>query len=412
MPSSKSVISTRPAWRGFHLYLAEDINEADNRSIHALATALLDKPLPGVTDIIPSYTTLYLEYDANIVQENVVRGWCEAVQTEITSSASGDVTARKTVPVHYDGEDLAEISQRVGLTVQQVIDHHTQPDYHVFALGFTPGFAFMGNVPEAIHTPRRSSPRVRIPAHSVAMTGGQTGVYPSASPGGWNLLGRALVAMYDPQRKPPFWLEPGDRVRFEAREGKPPADVHPLDLLPDNPEMPVLEVVKPGLLDIVVDGGRTMAGRYGLCRGGMLDVVSGTLANRLVGNAPFAPMLELNVVGGRYRALTPCVIGLAGTGMLAYKNEEVLDPPCSIQLQLDDELSFTPSYVGVRMYMAVAGGIDSKQFMGSSSVDLNGNIGKPLTAGVVLGQQKQRDVHVASFPNFQAHQFGETVSLR
>ncbi|MEM6432199.1 MAG: biotin-dependent carboxyltransferase family protein, partial [Deinococcota bacterium] len=126
----------------------------------------------------------------------------------------------------------------------------------------------------------------------------------------------------------------------------------------------------------------------------------------------FAPLLELNITGGRYRALAACVVGLAGAGMVAHKNEEVLETPCSIHLQPDDELSFTPLPTGVRMYLALAGGIDSKQFMGSSSVDLNGNIGKPLTTGVVLGQQQQRDVLITSLPHFQAHQFGETVSLR
>lgn len=385
------------------------IDRAVNQRVHALAEALLEQPLAGISDIIPSYNSLYIEYDANLIDKAAVDYWCKQQQPRQTRAAQ--LAPPKTVPVRYDGEDLADVASQAGMSVPDVIALHSRPDYHVYALGFTPGFAFMGSVPEAIHMPRRSTPRVRIPAHSVAMTGSQTGIYPSVSPGGWNLLGRALVAMYDPHRDTPFWLEPGDMVRFLPQEGEPPADVTPLKLLPEAPDNAVLEVTQAGLLDLVVDGGRVLAGRYGLCRGGMLDAVSGTLANRLVGNDPFAPVVEMSLMGGNYRALEPCVVAVAGGGMQAQHNGQDVKTPSSFYLDAGDELMFVPTSTGVRSYLAVAGGIASDRFMGSASVDLKGNIGMPLKAGDVLGVSAMKMARAArSFHPW--HVSSDPVTLR
>lgn len=385
------------------------IDRAVNRQVHALAEALLEQPLRGISDIIPSYNSLYIEYDANLISKAAVRHWCK--QQRLRRARTAQLAPPKTVPVHYDGEDLADIAAQAGVSVHDVISLHSRPDYHVYALGFTPGFAFMGSVPEAIHMLRRSTPRVRIPAHSVAMTGSQTGIYPSVSPGGWNLLGHALVAMYDPHRATPFWLEPGDTVRFLPQEGEPPAAISPLRLLPKDPDNAVLEVTKAGLLDIVVDGGRVLAGRYGLCRGGMLDAVSGTLANRLVGNDPLAPVIEMSLMGGSYRVLEPCVVAVAGWGMQAQHNGQDVKTPSSFCLAAGDELTFVPTATGVRSYLAVAGGIASDRFMGSASVDLKGNIGMPLKAGDVLGVAKLKLARATQ--TFQPWQVrGDPVTLR
>lgn len=396
-------MSQRPAWQGMYVRFAGGIDRAVNQQVHALAGVLLEQPLKGISDIIPSYNSLYVEYDAHLVSEASVRHWCE--QQQPRQALAAQLAPPKTVPVHYDGEDLSDVAARAGVSVHDVVSLHSRPDYHVYALGFTPGFAFMGSVPKAIHTPRRSTPRVRIPAHSVAMTGNQTGIYPSVSPGGWNLLGHALVAMYDPHRDTPFWLEPGDTVRFLPQEGKPPADVTPLRLLPEDPENAVLEVTKAGLLDMVVDGGRVLAGRYGLCRGGMLDAVSGTLANRLVGNDPFAPVIEMNLMGGSYRVLAACTAAVAGWGMQAKHNGHVVTTASSFHLDVGDELTFVPSSTGVRSYLAVAGGIASDTFMGSASVDLKGNIGMLLKTGDVLGVREVKMARAThTFQPWQFHQ--------
>jgi len=121
------------------------------------------------------------------------------------------------IPVQYGGEfgpDLGAVASHTGLGVREVIERHSSGQYVVFFLGFQPGFAYMGGLDEALHTPRRASPRLEVPAGSVGIGGEQTGIYPATSPGGWQLIGRTELPLFDPARRPPTLLQPGDRVRF------------------------------------------------------------------------------------------------------------------------------------------------------------------------------------------------------
>jgi KipI family sensor histidine kinase inhibitor len=121
------------------------------------------------------------------------------------------------VPVHYGGEygpDLKTVADHTGLSVKEVVERHAGGHYVVFFLGFQPGFAYMGGLEDALHTPRRSEPRLEVPAGSVGIGGAQTGIYPATSPGGWQLIGRTALKLFDPSRNPPTLLQPGDRVRF------------------------------------------------------------------------------------------------------------------------------------------------------------------------------------------------------
>lgn len=125
------------------------------------------------------------------------------------------------IPVHYGGEygpDLAAVAAHCGLSEQQVIHRHSAAQYTVFFLGFQPGFAYLGGLPAALATPRRAEPRLRVPAGSVGIGGEQTGIYPASSPGGWQLIGRTALQLFDPQREPPSLLLPGDSVRFIPQE--------------------------------------------------------------------------------------------------------------------------------------------------------------------------------------------------
>lgn len=125
------------------------------------------------------------------------------------------------IPVHYGGEygpDLAAVAAHCGLSEQQVIHRHSAAQYTVFFLGFQPGFAYLGGLPAALATPRRAEPRLRVPAGSVGIGGEQTGIYPASSPGGWQLIGRTALQLFEPQREPPSLLLPGDSVRFIPQE--------------------------------------------------------------------------------------------------------------------------------------------------------------------------------------------------
>ena len=214
----------------------------------------------------------------------------------------------------YDGEDLPSVAAATGLSVPEVVALHSGTPYRVYAQGFVAGFPFLGEVAPALRLPRRASPRAHVPAHTVAMAASQTGVYPVASPGGWHLLGHALEAVYDPNRTEPFLLGPGDTVRFMPAAGPIPPPIVPLELLPASPACPLLQVERSGPLSLVQDAGRLLAGRFGLVRGGFVNVQAAQIANRLLGNAPDSPLLELHLGGPSCVALRDCTLAVSGLG--------------------------------------------------------------------------------------------------
>ncbi len=190
------------------------------RRVRHLAERVRAAELPGVWEVVPAYAALTVYFDPRTGDAGAIRDalarWAD------TESRGGPPPDRVppalpvVIPVHYDGPDLAEVAARTGLTRDEVIRRHAAPTYEVYLLGFAPGFAYLGELDPALVLPRRSSPRPRIPAGSVAIAGAQTAVYPLETPGGWNLIGRTATVMFDPRRTPPVLLAPGDRVRFEV----------------------------------------------------------------------------------------------------------------------------------------------------------------------------------------------------
>lgn len=369
----------RPA--GLYLRYGDALDEARNAELQAHAAALLSDPPEGLTDVIPGYASLYLEYDAARLGPAELRRWA----ADATDRAAVPTGREVELPVAYDGADLAEVARRTGLAPAEVVRRHAGRSYRVFAMGFLPGFAFLGPLDEALRLPRRGEPRARVPAHAVAIAGAQTGVYPLASPGGWHLLGHALEALYDPRRPAPFRLAPGDRVRFRPAEGPPPPEPAPLELLPAAPERPALAVLEPGLLDLVVDAGRVRVGRFGLARSGPADAVAAGVANRLLGNPAGATLVELTLTGPLLEALADGVVAVAGDALAPRLDGRELEPWRSFAVRRGQRLSFRPTGRGARAYLALAGGVASARFLGSASTDLRGRIGRPLRAGDVLG---------------------------
>ena len=172
---------------------------------------------PEISDVVPSYTTLGVYYDGSTIDSAAV---AELVAPLL---AAGDaqpesVTSVLEIPVRYDGPDLLEVAERTGLTVDEVIARHSARSYRAYACGFQPGFAYLGDLDEALVLPRRSSPRLRVPPGSVAIAGRQTAVYPLQTPGGWHLIGSTPLRMFDATRNPPALIHPGDEVRFVRDE--------------------------------------------------------------------------------------------------------------------------------------------------------------------------------------------------
>ena len=374
---------------GVYVRLGERIDLAVNELIQRIGRRLLDDLHPGVTDVQPSYTTLYVEYDAQRTDRAAIDAWL-AGHVEAARAGGGEVGGNFVrVPVRYDGEDFAAVCEATGLARHELIDLHSGRDYKVFSVGASPGFPFLGVLDERLRMPRHATPRSLVPAHAVAMTGLQTGIYPVAGPGGWQLLGYALRAVYDPWREQPFLIALGDTVRFEPEDGEVPPDPLARPLLPVEPERPVLRVDEPGLLDLVVDGGRHMGGRFGMAQSGPVDARSARLANALVGNDALEPVLELTVRGPSLTALRAVRIAIAGPACLPWIGGQPAEALATLELAAGDRLSFPHTGQGARSYLAIAGGIESERFMGSASTDVRGLVGRALVAGDVLGTARE-----------------------
>ena len=176
------------------------------------ASAVRTQGWPGIVDVVLAYQTAAVFADPDQIDLDDLEARLRAL-----TPARGDQAARALIrlPVLYDGEDLTEVARLKHLTEGEVIARHSGRDYDVFAVGFQPGFPYAGYLPEELsHLPRLESPRVRVPAGSVAIAGRQTGVYPNASPGGWRLLGRTPLRIVDPGRGH-FPIRAGDRLRFD-----------------------------------------------------------------------------------------------------------------------------------------------------------------------------------------------------
>lgn len=176
----------------------------------------------GVHEVLPGMNNLTLLFDPLEIEASELEIQVFAAWPQLTATA---IEGRQIeIPVRYggeDGPDLADVAAHTGLTPAEVVQRHAAADYIVYFLGFLPGFAFMGGLPASLATPRRAEPRTAVPARSVGIGGEQTGIYPLVSPGGWQLIGRTSLELFDPKNEPPTLLRPGDRVRFVAESVQP-----------------------------------------------------------------------------------------------------------------------------------------------------------------------------------------------
>ena len=197
--------------------LFEVISEANMPWMLAATQRLREGFGAALVDLVPSYTTLMVHYDLNTLAPAQARELIDQALTGLQPQAQGS-GQRHVLPVWYDlsvGPELTLLSQRSGLAVSDVIRRHSAHHYQVFALGFAPGFAFMGLVDESLATPRLTTPRKRVAAGSVGIAERQTAAYPVVSPGGWNLIGRTPAKLFDRERDGYSLMQPGDTVRFE-----------------------------------------------------------------------------------------------------------------------------------------------------------------------------------------------------
>ena len=199
--------------------LGDTVDPVTSQRVFAFVRRLKAQPIAGVRDVVPAFTTVALHYQPELLGNAPFEALRAAVLERLHQPFEATQQAAQTidVPICYGGElgpDLDDTAAQRGLTPEQVIALHLQSAHRVYMLGFSPGFPFIGGLDPALAMPRRASPRTRIPPGSVGIARDQTCIYPLETPGGWNLIGRTPVRLFNPQANPPCLLAPGDRVRF------------------------------------------------------------------------------------------------------------------------------------------------------------------------------------------------------
>lgn len=207
LPCGESAVSVR-----FEERIAPDIS----REVTDYAFAVERAHIDGVEELIPSYCALMVLFDPEKQSFDTVKAALEAVRPE---AASREEARTVELPVCYGGEygpDLAFVAQNAGVSQEEAVALHCAAAYRVYMLGFTPGFPYLGGMDARLASPRLDRPRTEVCAGSVGIAGEQTGIYPMRSPGGWRIIGRTPLSLYDPARGEPFMLRAGDTLRFAA----------------------------------------------------------------------------------------------------------------------------------------------------------------------------------------------------
>ncbi len=202
--------------------LGDAISPEINGRVHELMRAIESRDLAGVVDLVPTYRSLMVQYDpAKVSLSELQMALSEIEPAAGEGAAEGSSVVH--VPALYGGEygpDLDSVAEHAGLSPEEVVAVHSGTDYLVYMMGFTPGFPYLGGLPEQLVTPRLSTPRSEIPAGSVGIAESQTGVYPISSPGGWRLIGRTPLRLFDAESEPPSLIAAGDYVRFVPLDGE------------------------------------------------------------------------------------------------------------------------------------------------------------------------------------------------
>lgn len=351
--------------------------------------------VPGIVERIPGARTVLVRFDPLRVSASALAR--VLAETEVDAEQLVR-TGQVTVPVRYDGEDLAEAASALGVSTEELVNRHLAAEWQVAFSGFAPGFGYVVSDDPLFQVPRRSSPRTRVPAGAVALAGQFTGVYPRESPGGWQLIGHTDAVMWDIDRDPPALLSPGSQVRFDrvraqarlAEEAAAPAPAADSGPAPSaEPAARSVEVMRPSLQLLVQDAGRPGFAALGVAASGVADRRAMRDANRAVGNHATAAVIE-SVGGGVLRfhgagvaAVAGAVASLtltdAGGTVRAIPHGE---PFATVE---GDELTLAHPDRGLRFVIAVRGGLDAASALGSRASDTLAGLGPaPLAAGAVI----------------------------
>ncbi len=321
-------------------------------------------PIPEITDVVSGMDSVAVHFDpkhGETVFEHLTSLHLEDVEPE-----GGRTPETITVPMIYGGEhgpDLDDLAHARHLTPQEVIQIHSGTEYTVATIGFSPGFPYLAGLPTALNQPRIASPR-KVPAGSVGIAGNQTGIYPFDSQGGWNIIGRTDLQLFNPKREQPSLFKPGDRVRFEPVDE---ISMPSVSEVIERKQYGDIHVIQAGALSSIQDLGRPGWQQIGVCPGGAADPVSARVANRLVGNPDDAPLIECSMTGPKLHFERGMTVAWVGWGT------ELSGRP--VRVKHGTRLDLSGKLHSLRGYIAVSGGIKAPKTLGSASTDLRAKMG-------------------------------------
>ncbi|MBO4235363.1 MAG: 5-oxoprolinase subunit PxpB [Firmicutes bacterium] len=349
--------------------ISEKVHNEVMHHLGCIRSAVTSEKLPGILDIVPSYAAILICFDISVTNGETIKDSLEEIILSNPSSENREFEKRVIeIPVVYGGEygpDLETVATHTGLSTDEVIRLHSEPEYPVYMIGFLAGFPYLGGLNPALETPRLESPRLSVPAGSVGIADKQTGIYPVESPGGWQIIGRTDTKLYDPNSDNPFLVSAGDVIKFV------PAEPDSIKSVPSNHKCdneskqhvdPALRILSPGPLTTIQDLGRHGYMDKGISVCGAMDCQALSELNLMLGNHPDAAGLESTFITPRIEFLKDTVFAVSG-----------IHHP--IKAKAGDILESITMSTGIRTYFAFAGGIDVPIVLGSRSTDIKNRIG-------------------------------------
>lgn len=355
-----------------------------NAAVHALNTKIQAANLPEITFTIPAYCSLTVAYRPSLITYEALLEKLKIIEQAPFKKEKKDKRLLK-IPVCYDpicAPDIEEVAKTKNLTINELIVLHTSITYDVYMLGFLPGFVYMGKLPEALEVPRKTNPRLRVPAGSVGLAGFQTGIYPSEAPGGWQIIGRTPYSIFEVNRVHPFLFEAGDRVIFEAIPYKN-FEIYEkenfigvknnskkntvISITGLRQTLTSLDFQKTGAQTLIQDKGRKDYLSSGVPQSGAMDKKAARIANELVGNEAEAPVIEMTLIGASITIRGKCQIAITGADLSPKLNNRAVPMYETIDILEESILSFGFAKSGCRAYLAVGGSWQIPKILNSYS---------------------------------------------
>lgn len=383
-------------WRGDRNFLLSycvrsekrfDILRQEDKTPLQLFQKAKDLQMDGVLNIQLGFSSLLFTFDP--VKHSADSLLNELLRNFSTGSGMSSEERHRVVeiPVCYDEEfglDLDEVANITGMTKNEIIGEHSTRTFSTDFLGFMPGFAYLSGLPKKLEVSRLNSSRTSVPSGSIGIARSQTAVYPASSPGGWRIIGRTPIEMFNAQRLPMFLLSPGDQVHFtpiskaefitsqqqqiEIRKTREA-------LRASKPAPRQLTVLDPGLSTTVQDLGRLGYGHVGISPSGAADPRSLIAGNRLVGNPDGMPALEMTLIGGAYRFDSDAVVAITGSDFSPVLDGAPVAGWQPLQVKAHQILRLSSTRQGARAYLCVQGGIDVPLVLGSASTHVSSGLG-------------------------------------